>query len=67
MSEKKKGLELGPAIRKSKGEDVTAVVNLDEGATITLKYTDPTDLRTLRKKAQSAAWDTDKKCFDAFE
>ncbi len=69
MSERKKGLELGPAIRKSKGEPVTAVINLlpDGEATITLKYLDPEDMRTLRKRAQTAAWDIDKKQFDAFE
>ena len=62
-------LEMGPVFRKSKGEDVTAVINLlpDGAATITLKYLDPRDLRDLNKRAKNLAWDVNKREFDAFE
>jgi hypothetical protein len=67
MSEAKKGLELGPAIRKSKGESVTAVINLDDGASIELAYMDPEDMRSLRKRSLAMSWDTKKKQFDSYD
>ena len=58
--------ELGPVKRKADKADVTAVIDLGDGATITLWYLDPTDLRGLRASAQDASWDPDTKRFNAF-
>ena len=60
-------LEMGPVFRKAKGEEITAVMNLDGGATITLRFQDPEDMRTLRRKSNALAWDNEKKQFDSFE